>query len=200
MPFKRLPAKERKKQILFSAVKVFARSNYQAARVSDIASLCGISEAAVYRHFPSKKSIYLNVLRHMSQRIITFWQEVVDNEPDAAKALRNMSLTYYNRMAKHPDELRVQFQAIAETSDPEILDHLKNDHISYMTFIGKVLEKGKQQGVFRQEIDIETISWLFDGVGVLMNMTNLLSFKKKFDEDEVLKLTEHLLDSILKKS
>lgn len=193
----RLSAGQRKKQILTAAVKIFARSNFQSARMIDIAVECGISEAAIYKHFPSKKLLYLNILQHMSRRIITFWQEEVDKEPDVIQALKNMSATYYKRMARHPDELRVQFQAIAETSDPEISAHLRQDHIGYMTFIGKVIEKGKQQGKFRKEIDVETISWLFNGVGILMNMTNLLSFKEKFDEDEVLKLTNHIIDSII---
>lgn len=192
----RLPAEQRKKQILTAAIKIFARSNFQSARVADIAAECKISEAAIYRHFSSKKSLYLNILQHMSQRILTFWQEEVDKSPDAIQALRNMSLTYYRRMAKHPNELRVQFQAIAETSDPEISDHLRQDHIAYMKFIGNVIEKGKRQKKIRKEIDVETISWLLNGVGILMNMTNLLYFKEKFDEDEVLKLTNHIIDSI----
>jgi AcrR family transcriptional regulator len=192
----RLPAEQRKKQILTAAVRIFARSNFQSARMADIAAECGISEAAVYKRFPSKKALYLNILQHMSQRILTFWQEEVDNEPDVIKALKNMSLTYYKRMAKHPNELRVQFQAIAETSDSEISAHLRQDHIDYMKFISKVIEKGKRQNKIRKEIDVETISWLFNGVGILMNMTNLLSFKEKFDEDEVLKLTNHIIDSI----
>ena len=192
----RLPAEERKKQILTAAVKIFARSNFQSARMADIAAECDISEAAVYRHFPSKKALYLNILQHMSKRILTFWQEEVDKEPDAIQALRNMSVTYYKRMAKHPDELRVQFQAIAETSDPDIAEHLKKDHMGYIRFIGKVLSKGKRQGKIKKNIDVETLSWLFDGVGILMNMTNLLAFKEKFDEDEVRKLTNHMIDAI----
>ena len=192
----RLPAEQRKKQILTAAVKIFARSNFQSARMVDIAAECDITEAAIYKHFPSKKTIYLEILKHMSRRILTFWQEVVEKTPDALEALRNMGMTYYNRMAKHPDELRVQFQAIAETSDPEIAALLRQDHIDYMTFIGKVIEKGKRQGKIRKKVDVETIAWLLNGVGILMNMTNLLSYKEKFDEDEVLKLTNHIIDSI----
>ena len=73
MPQKRLPAEERKKQILKCAVKVFARANYQTTRVADIAAEAGISEAMVYKHFPSKNAIYLDVLKHMSTRILTFY-------------------------------------------------------------------------------------------------------------------------------
>ena len=101
---KRLPAEERKKQILKCAVKVFAKSNYRSAKVADIAAEAGISEAMVYKYFPTKKSIFLHILEHMSARIITFWQEELDRAPDTLIALRNMGFAYYERMKNHPNE------------------------------------------------------------------------------------------------
>lgn len=196
MPKKRLPAEKRKRQILKCAVKVFARTNYQSARVADIASGAGISEAAVYKHFPSKNTIYLEVLKHMSSRILTFWQEEIDKEPDAYKALRNMGLTYFRRMSKHPDELKVQFQAIAEVGDPEIARRLHQDHQNYMELIRKVITKGIREGVFKKDVDPAVLGWLFNGVGILMNMMNLLSFRDKFDEKTVTKIIDHLLESM----
>jgi hypothetical protein len=65
-----------------------------------------------------------------------------------------------------------------------------------MAFIARVMRKGQEQGRVRNDVDVETLSWLFDGVGILLNMTNLLSFKNGFDEHAVEKLTDHLLESI----
>ena len=192
----RMPAPERKKQILKCAVRVFARSNYQSARVADIAADIGISEAAIYRHFPTKKSIYLELLEHMSTRIITFWQKEVDREDNAYLALRNMGLTYYRRMINHPHELRVHFQAIAEVGDPDIARRLHLDHENYMDFFQKALAKGIRQGVFRKDADVGALTWLFNGVGIMMNMMNLLSFRKELDEDVVTRIIDHLLESI----
>ena len=196
MPKKRLPAKERKNQIRKCAVKVFARTNYQSTRVADIASEAGISEAAVYKHFPSKNDIYLDVLKHMSTRILTFWKEEIHKEPDAYQALRNMGLTYFRRMSKHPDELKVQFQAISEVGNPEIAERLHQDHQNYMDLIGEVIKRGIRDGSFRKDADPDILSWLFNGVGILMNMMNLLSFKGKFNEKTVTKIIDHLLASI----
>jgi len=196
MPKKRLPAEKRKKQILKCAVKVFARTNYQSTRVADIAAEAGISEAAVYKHFPSKNTIYLDALKHMSTRILTFWKEEMDKEPDAYQALRNMGLTYFRRMNKHPDELKVQFQAIAEVGNPEIADRLHQDHQNYMDLIGKVIKKGIREGSFRKDADPDILSWLFNGLGILMNMMNLLSFRENFNEKTVTEIIDHLLESI----
>jgi AcrR family transcriptional regulator len=130
-PRKRLPAAERKKQILSSAVKVFARSNYRAARVADIAAEAGISEAAIYKYFPSKERIFLEILGHMSERILLLWQEELDQEQDALEAMRNMGLSFFRRMMSHPHELKVQFQAISEVDDNKIARQLRQDHENY---------------------------------------------------------------------
>jgi AcrR family transcriptional regulator len=192
----RLPAEERRKQILKSAVRTFARSNYRAAKVADIAADAGISEALIYKLFDSKQAIFLEILQHMSERVVASWQAEVDREEDAVKALRNMGLTYYRRMMKHPDELRVQFQAISEVADKEIAERLRRDHENYMRFITKVLRKGIRQGSIRKDVDVEMLGFLFDGGGILMNMMKLLSFEKRFTETRVRRLMNHLVDSI----
>ena len=64
---KRLKAEDRRKQILKCAVKVFARSNYKTTRVADIAQEAGISEAAIYKYFAKKETIYLEILEHHLQ-------------------------------------------------------------------------------------------------------------------------------------
>ncbi|MEW6266355.1 MAG: TetR/AcrR family transcriptional regulator [Thermodesulfobacteriota bacterium] len=195
-PRKRLPAPERRKQILKAATKVLARSNYQAARVADIAAQVGVSEAAVYRHFRSKKEIYLEILQHMSGRIIAFWQEEVDQEPDALEALRRMGLTYFHRMSRHADELKVQFQAVAEVNDPQVKERIRADHAAYVDFIQGVIRKAQAQGRARPDLDPAVLAWLLDGVGVLMNLTNLLAIKSDFNEASVTKLIDFILSAM----
>jgi AcrR family transcriptional regulator len=195
LPRKRLSAEERKLQILRSAVTVFARSNYRAATVADIAAEARISEAAIYKHFPSKKSLFLQVLRHMSERVIILWRREVDNEEDALKALQNMAITYYRRMMKHPEQLKVQFQAISEVDDRDIARQLRQDHRNYRRFIEEVVKKGLQQGTIRKDLDVPTMGFLLDGVGILMNMMKLLSFHKELDEKGLRKIMDIIMHS-----
>jgi len=193
---RRLPAEERRKQILKSAVRVFARSNYRAARVADIAAEAGVSEALLYKFFDSKQAIFLEILQHMSERVLLSWQEEVDRAEDAATALRNMGITYYQRMMKHPEELRVQFQAISEIAEKEIAERLRRDHENYVRFITGVIRKGIRQGSVRKGIDVDMLGFLFDGGGILMNMMTLLSLERKFTEKTVSRLMDHLVGSI----
>lgn len=194
-PKRRMPAEQRRRLILRGAVRVFAKSNYRAAKVADIAAAAGVSEAMIYKHFASKKDIFLVILEHMSSRIMTFWQEEMDAEPDALKCLRNMGTTYFQRMIKHPDELKVQFQAISEINDRDIARRLHDDHVGYMSLIRQVIDRGKAHGSIRRDLSSEVLVLLWNGGGILMNMMKVLSFDQ-LDETLVRQLLDHLLDSM----
>lgn len=196
IPRKRLPAGERRAQILRSAVKVFSRSNYRAATVAAVAAEAGISEALIYRFFPSKRAIFLEILHHMSERILSLWQEEQDREEDALVALRNMGMKYYSRMIEHPDELRVQFQAISEVGDEAIAKRLREDHASYMRSIRRIIRRGIRQGTVRKDMDVTSVVFLFDGVGILMNMTKLLALDRQFTAARAAALMDHLIEAI----
>ena len=82
----------------------------------------------IYKHFPSKKSIFIEILHDMSERIISRLREEGNRDQDALEAIRNMAKTFYNLIINHPDEVKVQFQAISEIDDREIADRLHRDH------------------------------------------------------------------------
>ena len=138
---KRLTAEERRAQILRAAIKIFAKSNYRVARVIDIASEAGISDALIYKHFSSKKAILLAILDYISQRMIRLWDEDLKNEEDALTELRMIVHSYYRRMVRHPEELKVHFQAVSEIADADIADRLRRSYESFAFYYSDVIQK-----------------------------------------------------------
>jgi AcrR family transcriptional regulator len=193
---KRIPAPERKKLILKGAVKVFAKSNYYRTKVMDIAAAAGISEAMVYRHFPTKKAIFLAVLQHMSDRILTFWENEIDPQTRPLDKLRAMGLGYYQRMLKHPNELKVQLLAISGIDDKEIFNQLRSDHQKYIDYISRVIQLGIDQGEIRPEVDVNALAFAYNGAGIMMNMMRLLSIQHNFNKATVTYLLDHWIASI----
>ncbi|MEZ4388192.1 MAG: TetR/AcrR family transcriptional regulator [Candidatus Krumholzibacteriia bacterium] len=53
----------RRDQLLARATDLFAKSGYAGTSVRQIARSCGITEAAIYRHFDSKLHLYEEVIR-----------------------------------------------------------------------------------------------------------------------------------------
>src|SRR5947209_12946907 len=58
----RLTADARRQAVLDTACRVFSRSSYRGATTAEIAREAGISEPILYRHFGSKRDLYLACL------------------------------------------------------------------------------------------------------------------------------------------
>src|SRR3954464_1808214 len=59
----RLDSEERRKAIVNAAVPLFARNGFSGTTTREIAEAASISEALLFRHFPSKKLLYREILR-----------------------------------------------------------------------------------------------------------------------------------------
>ncbi|MEQ1946617.1 MAG: TetR/AcrR family transcriptional regulator [Bryobacteraceae bacterium] len=58
----RMPAEDRRRQLIDVAIQVFARKGFAGTKTKDIASAAGVSEAIVFRHFASKEDLYHAIL------------------------------------------------------------------------------------------------------------------------------------------
>src|SRR5436190_16990240 len=59
----RLDSDERRKAIVAAAVPLFARKGFAGTTTRELAEAAGISEALLFRHFPSKQLLYREILR-----------------------------------------------------------------------------------------------------------------------------------------
>lgn len=66
---KRMPAADRREKIIEGAAFAFAEHGFAAATTQIIAQRAGISEALLYRHFPSKTALYRAVLRRLMRQV-----------------------------------------------------------------------------------------------------------------------------------
>src|ERR1051326_6828431 len=86
----RLRGEERRALILQSAKRVFARSTYAEASTGELAQESEVTEPMLYKHFGSKKGLFLAVLSE--------------------------SATHFRETLQE----RILFQAVTEASDPDI--------------------------------------------------------------------------------
>jgi AcrR family transcriptional regulator len=59
---RRLPPSERRQRILDTAVEVFGGEGYDAAGMLDLAAAAGVTPPVLYRHFESKRDLFVAVL------------------------------------------------------------------------------------------------------------------------------------------
>lgn len=67
-----------------------AEKGFQAVRIEDIGAAAGVSGPAVYRHFPNKEALLVELLVGISTRLLAGAREVVADASEPAAALTGL--------------------------------------------------------------------------------------------------------------
>src|SRR5213082_3111664 len=120
---RRLPAPERRRQILAAARELFGRDDPQEPSVDDLAAAAGISKPILYRHFSGKRELYLAVLEdHLADLIRRLWVGL-SGSADPRERLRGALKAYFEFVDERPDGYRMLVEA-GSRMDPATRERL----------------------------------------------------------------------------
>lgn len=66
----RLPAAERKEQLIDVALAEFAARGFHGTAMNEVADAAGVTKPVLYQHFPSKRALYLELLHVVGDRLL----------------------------------------------------------------------------------------------------------------------------------
>lgn len=168
------PAEVRREEILDAAVRVFAASPYHGAGTADIARAAGVAEPTLYRHFSSKRELYLAALQRCKDFLIEGFTAIAQREPDPRRALHEMGEWYGYAMETHPDMLRMRQRAIAETDDEDVRMVMQRAYTVIPGIFKDVIERGQHEGLFTSDVPADGLAYLFTAVGSMMDSAMLM--------------------------
>jgi AcrR family transcriptional regulator len=73
---RRLPVEERRALLVEAAGRLFGQRGYDATRLGDVAAAAGVTKPILYRHFDSKKALYLTLLERHREDLGDFAAEI----------------------------------------------------------------------------------------------------------------------------
>jgi len=106
MASRRLAHADRRDSILEAATSAFAARGFDGSRTLEIAQAAGVSEALLYRHFPSKEALYQAVLERMLEQQDRNFAALPLPEP-STRGLVEMLWTYFDACVRNGPDSRV---------------------------------------------------------------------------------------------
>ena len=104
---------DRRSQLLTAAEHLIAERGFLAVRIEDIGAAAGITGPAIYRHFPGKEALLVELLVGISTRLLTGAQAVLSKESDPARALDGLIEFHLDFALSEPDLIRIQDRDLA---------------------------------------------------------------------------------------
>lgn len=164
----RLPAAERRQALIDTAIRVFAAGSYRGVTTAEIARAAGVSEPILYRHFASKRELYLAAVEHVWNDVRSKWEGVIAEEPDPTLWPLRMSESFVALLSRKFVLAELWIQALAEAGeDPELRKFLRRHLREVHDFIADFVRGAQAGGAIVAERDADAEAWIFLAGGVL---------------------------------
>ena len=119
----RMPRRERRAQLLESALEVFVAQGYHAAAMDDIAERAGVSKPVLYQHFPGKLELYLALLDVSCDTVIDNCRKALESTHDNKQRVAATMEAFYEYVAGDTGAFRLVFESDL-TNEPAVREQV----------------------------------------------------------------------------
>jgi len=162
----RLPAAQRREQLLDVAAQLFSTKGYAGATTAQIAKVAGITEPIIYRHFKSKRDLFVALIERTGRRTLEQWETDLQGVDDPGARL--MKIIGENPMVTEQgrDGYRVLLQSISEVDD-QLIHKAVSDHMTRLhAFITREIERAQEAHKVTARFSATVIAWVLVNVGM----------------------------------
>jgi AcrR family transcriptional regulator len=118
-----MPRRERRAQLLESALEVFVAQGYHAAAMDDIAERAGVSKPVLYQHFPGKLDLYLALLDASCDTIIDNCRRALESTHDNKLRVAATMEAFFEYVAGDTGAFRLVFESDL-TNEPAVREQV----------------------------------------------------------------------------
>ena len=130
----RLPAAERREQLLMVALDAFGRKGYHETSMNDVAEAAGITKPVLYQHFESKRELYLALIDEAGNRMISSFAHLGRTATGRARTEQGF-LAYFQWVHDDNDSFQLLFGS-GSRRDPEFSEAVGR----YTSMVADVIE------------------------------------------------------------
>jgi AcrR family transcriptional regulator len=160
---KHLPADERRAVTVETVINLAAEKNPSEITTKAIAERMGLTQGAIFRHFPNKEAILQAVMTWVSKRLLERVDKAIKGIDSPAAALEAVFLAHIDFIAEHPGVPRMLFAELQRKEQSLPKKMVQTLLMHYRERVRGLLEKGKAQGEFSAELNVDAAVMLFVG-------------------------------------
>ena len=169
--------------MLDTAAKLFAVHGYAGATTSQIAKAAGVTEPIIYRHFLSKRDLFIALIERTGAATVKLWEHELAATNDPAERLKRLIGTNPMVANRGRGIYRVIVQAMTEVEDPQILAAL-DQHVQMLHgFLTTQVRDAQVSGYVSKRFSPELTAWALIHLGLGYGVLSAMGLPKHGVDD-----------------
>ena len=163
-PFKlvdRFPADSRKQQIVETVLELVTTRGTEAVTAQLVADAIGVTQPAVFRHFPTKEAMWLAVMDWLEQHLVAIYSEAGDNGEADLVVLSRMFLEHVKLIERYPALAKLVFSDHLRLQYPSLQARFGKIHKAYAARLAAVINRAKSDGAVRDTVAAKDAATMF---------------------------------------
>jgi AcrR family transcriptional regulator len=158
----RVPVGSRKRQIVETVLELVAALGTQAVSFQLIADAIGVSQPAVFRHFPTKEAVWLAVMDWLEEQLVAIFSAVDEEASQPALiVLGRMFLGHVRLIERYPALAKLVFSDHLRLQYPSLQARFGRIHKAYSARLRAVLDRAKAEGTVCGSLDSKDAATTF---------------------------------------
>ncbi len=138
---RRLPADQRREQLLEVALRLFAGRGFAATTMDDIASAAGVTKPLLYQHFDSKRALYLELVDSVARDLLVAINDATSRASGPRQQVEAGFAAYFHLVVTYQDAFRLLFGSDVP-DDPELSRSLRRVEDTVAEAVGPLIDAG----------------------------------------------------------
>lgn len=170
-----LSAEERREATVETVLDLAAEQNPTDITTGAIAKRMGVTQGALFRHFPSKDAILQAVMEWVSERLLTRIDRAISTKTSPLDALEAAFMAHIEFISDHPGVPRMLFGEL-QRAEQTMAKRMAQTLIQcYGERLGRLISEGKESGELTPSLEEKTAVTLFVGMTQGLVMQSLLA-------------------------
>lgn len=180
----RLSAEERQEEIIRAAVDLAGENGVENVTTQDMADAVGITQGAIFRHFPTKDMIWLGVVHWVRGRLMSVLDMAASQGSDPLDSLERMFFAHLGFVDKVPAIPKLVFTDQLLKKNPRIKELIRSILADYEARVTALLVQAKAQSLVRPDLDEHGAAVMFTGMiqGLVMRVSIIEARKSMVNE------------------
>jgi AcrR family transcriptional regulator len=172
-PKQRLSAEVRQDQIIQVAVDLAGERGMQGVTTQDMADAMGLTQGAIFRHFPSKDAIWIAAMGWIRERLMGVLGAAAQGTGSPLDALERMFFAHVDFIDRHPAIPRMVFSGQMLHDNPKLKALVQEIVSGYEARLVVLLCEAREAGLVRADLDEQSAAILFIGMiqGLVVQIT-----------------------------
>jgi len=131
---------------------------------TEIADEVGVTQGAVFKHFPSKDAIWLAATAWVREQLLATLEAAARTAESPVDALGAVFKAHIGFVATHPGVPRLIFHELQRPADSPIKQEVRKLLTAYRKLLRRLLDAATARGDLSVDVDVDAAATLFVGV------------------------------------